>query len=126
MEVEVVSPIASRSIPRILTGKLQAQLQIGDTTKAKKSQYLSITKTEIIKQQIQPPYNNRPKWLLLQASSNLRIGYTSCKGRESNTIQYFKQKSFNMKIAKKKARMQSPLVNPIIDLERPLEKVLKK
>ena len=31
-----------------------------------------------------------------------------------------------MKIAKKKARMQSPLVNPIINLERPLEKVLKK
>ena len=31
-----------------------------------------------------------------------------------------------MKIAKKKVRMQSPLVNPIIYLERPLEKVLKK
>ena len=31
-----------------------------------------------------------------------------------------------MKIAKKKLRMQTPLVNPIIDLERPLEKVLKK
>ena len=31
-----------------------------------------------------------------------------------------------MKIAKKKVRMQSSLVNPIIDLERPLEKVLKK
>ena len=38
----------------------------------------------------------------------------------------FKQISFNIKIAKKKVRMQSPLVNPIIDLERPLEKVLKK
>ena len=31
----------------------------------------------------------------------------------------------NMKVAKKKVRMQSPLVNPIIDQERPLEKVLK-
>ena len=31
-----------------------------------------------------------------------------------------------MKIAKKKVRIQSPLVNPIIDLERPLEKMLKK
>ena len=35
------------------------------------------------------------------------------------------QISFNMKIAKKKVRIQTPLVNPIIDLERPLEKVLK-
>ena len=31
-----------------------------------------------------------------------------------------------MKIAKKKVQMKSPLVNPIIDLERSLEKVLKK
>ena len=31
-----------------------------------------------------------------------------------------------MKIAKNKVRMQTPLVNPIIDLERPLEKVLQK
>ena len=31
-----------------------------------------------------------------------------------------------MKIAKKKVKITSPLVNPIIDLERPLEKVLKK
>ena len=31
-----------------------------------------------------------------------------------------------MNIAKIKVRMQSPLVNPIINLERPLEKVLKK
>ena len=31
-----------------------------------------------------------------------------------------------MKITKKKVQMQSPLVNPIIDLERTLEKVLKK
>ena len=31
-----------------------------------------------------------------------------------------------MKIAKKKVQMQSQLVNPIIDLERSLEKVLKK
>ena len=36
------------------------------------------------------------------------------------------QKSFNIKIAKKKVRIKTPLVNPIIDLERPLEKVLKK
>ena len=31
-----------------------------------------------------------------------------------------------MKIAKKKVKITSPLVNPIINLERPLEKVLKK
>ena len=31
-----------------------------------------------------------------------------------------------MKIAKKKIKITSPLVNPIIDLERPLEEVLKK
>ena len=31
-----------------------------------------------------------------------------------------------MKIAMKKVRMQHPLVNPILYLERPLEKVLKK
>ena len=31
-----------------------------------------------------------------------------------------------MKIAKKKVRIQSPLVDSIIELERPLEKVLKK
>ena len=31
-----------------------------------------------------------------------------------------------MRIAQKKAEMRTPLVNPIIELERPLEKVLKK
>ena len=31
-----------------------------------------------------------------------------------------------MKIVNKKVRVQSPLVNPIIDLERPLKKVLRK
>ena len=36
------------------------------------------------------------------------------------------QISFNMNIAKKKVRIQSPMFNPIIDLDRPLEKVLKK
>ena len=44
---------------------------------------------------------------------------------ESNTTSSFKQISFNKKIAKKKVRMQSQLVNPIIDLERLLEKILK-
>ena len=48
---------------------------------------------------------------------------TNC--RDSNNSN-FKQISFNMKIAKKKVWIQSPLVNPIIDLERKLEKVLKK
>ena len=36
------------------------------------------------------------------------------------------QKSVNMKIAKKKVRIQFSLVDPIIDLERPLEKVPNK
>ena len=31
-----------------------------------------------------------------------------------------------MKIAKKKVKIQSPLVNPAVDLKRPLEKVHKK
>ena len=31
-----------------------------------------------------------------------------------------------MKIAKKKVKMTTPLVNPIIHLERPLENILKK
>ena len=31
-----------------------------------------------------------------------------------------------MRIAMKKVRMQTPLLNPIINLERPLEKILKK
>ena len=31
-----------------------------------------------------------------------------------------------MKIAKKKVKMQTPLVKPIINLERPLEKILNK
>ena len=45
--------------------------------------------------------------------------------RDSNTSTLV-QKQFNMKIAKKKVRMQTTLVNPIIDLERPLEKILEK
>ena len=36
------------------------------------------------------------------------------------------QKSFRMKIPKKKVRIQTPLVDPIIDLKRQLEKVQKK
>ena len=43
--------------------------------------------------------------------------------RDSNT--HLRAKSLSMKIAKKKLRIQSPLVNPIIGLERPLEKVRK-
>ena len=79
----------------------------------------------------QPPplTNNRPKQLLLEASSYHSIGQsniTSCEGRDSNNIQHFTQISFNMKIVKKMVRMQTPIVNPIIDLERPLEKVIKK
>ena len=50
---------------------------------------------------------------------------TSCKDRDSNDI-HFLQKPFNMKIAKKKVRMRTPLVNLIINLESLLEKVVKK
>ena len=69
-------------------------------------------------------HNNRPKWLLSQASSYLSIGHsnvTSLHIAEIGTHSPFKQISFNMKIAKKKIRMQTPLVNPIINLERPLK-----
>ena len=45
--------------------------------------------------------------------------------RDSNNST-FVQKSIYMKIAKKKVRIQSFIVNPIIDLERLLEKVLEK
>ena len=45
---------------------------------------------------------------------------------EIATYPTFTQKLSNMKITKKKVQMQSPLVNPIIDLVRPLEKVFKK
>ena len=47
----------------------------------------------------------------------------NCRYSNNST---FKQTSFNMKITRKKVRIQSPLINPIIDLERLLEKVLKK
>ena len=50
------------------------------------SQNLSTTKLKSNKQK-QPPPNNRPKQLLLQASSYLSTGHsnvTSCKGRDSN------------------------------------------
>ena len=46
IEVEVASLIPVRLVPQILTGKLQAQLPVCVTTKAKKSQYLSATKLE--------------------------------------------------------------------------------
>ena len=39
---------------------------------------------------------------------------------------YFQVKVIYLNIFKKKVRINTPLVNPIIDLERPFEKVLKK
>ena len=50
----------------------------------------------------------------------------AAKAEIATTHSTFTQISFNMKIAQKKVRMQSPLVNPIINLERPLEKVVQK
>ena len=49
--------------------------------------------------------------------------HADCRDSINST---FVQISFNMKIAKKNVRMQIPLVKPIINLEMPLEKVLKK
>ena len=46
--------------------------------------------------------------------------------RDSNSSYFLKQKSFNKKIDKKKIRIQTPLVNPIIDLERSVKRILKK
>ena len=79
------------------------------------------------KQQKQPPPNNRPNRLLLKLApisvySIVILFPANC--RDSKI--HFRKKLFNMKIAKKKVRIQTPLVNPIIDLERPLEKMLKK
>ena len=82
-----------------------------------------------ISSKIKPPHNNRPKRLLLKATSYLSIVHskiTSCKSRDSNNHILFQANIINMKIAKKKVRIQTPLLNSIIDLERPLEKVLSK
>ena len=80
------------------------------------------------KKQKQPPHNNRPKRLLLEASSYLSIGHsnvTPANFRYSNKPS-FVQKLFNMTIAKKKERIQSPLVNPIINLKRLRDMVPKE
>ena len=66
---------------------------------------------------------------IVKASFYLSIGHskvTSCEGRDSKNAINFQAKIINMKIVKKKVRMQSLLVNLIIDLERPLEKILKE
>ena len=64
------------------------------------------------------------------ASSYLSIGHstiTSLQIAEIVKASFLsKQKSFNMRIAMKKAKMRTPLVNPFIDLARSLGKVLKK
>ena len=49
---------------------------------------------------------------------------TDCRDRNKKLS--LNQISFNMKIAKKKFKFQTTLVKPIIDRERPLEKMLKK
>ena len=46
MEVVVASLIPARSVPQILIGKVQAQLPIHVTTKAKKSQYIEYDQTQ--------------------------------------------------------------------------------
>ena len=49
MEVEVTSLFSAKSVPQILTGKLQAQLTVHVTTKAKKSQYFEYDQTQNIR-----------------------------------------------------------------------------
>ena len=86
-----------------------------------------LSTTKLKSQQLeQPPHNNRPKRLLLKASSYLSTGHSNVTSPQIAKIEPHKQISSNMKIAKKKVRLQTPLVNPIIDMERPLDKVLKK
>ena len=58
------------------------------------------------------------------ASSHLSIRYSNVTSTPITEIS-FKQISFNMKIAKKKVIFRNSLVNLIIDLERPLEKILE-
>ena len=69
-------------------------------------------------------HNNRLKRLLLKASSYLNIGhsnFTSCRLQRQYIHSIFIEISFNKKISKKIVRIQSPLVNPIYDLERPFD-----
>ena len=62
-----------------------------------------------------------------RACSYLSIGHSNVTSPQIAEIatEYFSAKTFNMKIDKKKVRIQLPLVNPIIELIWPLEKVLK-
>ena len=53
------------------------------------------------KQNKLPPHNNRPKWLLLKASSYLSIGHCIISNDPT-----FIQISINIKITKKKVRVQ--------------------
>ena len=53
--VEVASSIPDWSVPQILTGKLQAQLPVRVTTKAKNSQYFEYDRTQKQTTKTTPP-----------------------------------------------------------------------
>ena len=77
--------IPARSVPQIMIGKLETQLPVCVTTKAKKAQYFEYNRSQT-KQQKQPPHNNRPKQLLLKASSYLSIGQYVERNQARNKI----------------------------------------
>ena len=74
MEVEVSSLTLARAVSRILTGKLQGQLPVHVIPQAKNAYDFEYIQTRNQEQQKQPPHNNRPKRLMLQASSYLSKG----------------------------------------------------
>ena len=55
MKVDVSSSIPARSVPRILTGKLQGQLPIHVTPKANYSQYFEHNQTKKETTKLTPP-----------------------------------------------------------------------
>ena len=87
---------------------------------------LSTTKLKIKKNKNKPPPPSAvvdQKLAPISAQGIVTLLPANCRD-SSNPI--FVQKSCNIKIAKKKVRIKSPLVNPIIDLQRPFEKMLEK
>ena len=91
---------------------------------------LSTTKLEISNKKTTPPphttIDQNGYYCNLAPISAYGIAMLLPAKAEIATHPSFVQKLCNIKIAKKKVRMQTPLVNPIIDMERPFEKVLKK
>ena len=83
-----------------------------------------------IKQNKQSPLQEQIKKAIVKASSYLSIGRSNVISPQGAAIEAktysLKHKSIIMKIDKIKVKLMTPLVNLIINLERPLQKILKK